>query len=55
MAGSSRLDQIRASMAGNQLSGPPAAAAPELAKGTADSQAKGAATPVAEGDADRAT
>ena len=49
MAGASRLDQIRASMAGNQLSGPPAATAPELSKGTP------AATPVAEGDADRAS
>jgi phage shock protein A len=49
MAGASRLDQIRASMAGNQLSGPPAATAPEL------SQSTPAATPVAEGDADRAT
>ncbi len=35
MAGSSRLDQIRASMAGNQLSTPPAEAAPSLDKGTA--------------------
>ena len=35
MAGSSRLDQIRASMAGNQLAAPPAATAPPLAAGQA--------------------
>ena len=43
-AGTSRLEQIRASMAGNALSAPP------LASGTGSP----AATPVAEGDADRA-
>ena len=40
MAGASRLDQIRNSMAGNQLSAPPSAGAPQLSKGT----------PAAEGD-----
>ena len=40
MAGASRLDQIRNSMAGNQLSAPPSAAPPQLSKGT----------PAAEGD-----
>ena len=34
MAGASRLDQIRASLAGNQLAGPPAGDAPQLSKGT---------------------
>src|SRR5947209_2633168 len=34
MAGSARLDQIRASLAGNQLAAPPAASAPPLAAGT---------------------
>jgi phage shock protein A len=34
MAGSARLDQIRASIAGNQLSAPPAASTPPLATGT---------------------
>ena len=50
MAGHSRLDQIRASMAGNQLSSPPAAATPPLTSGTP------AATPTAtpEADADKA-
>jgi phage shock protein A len=33
MAGSARLDQIRASLAGNQLAPPPAAATPPLASG----------------------
>ena len=46
MAGSSRLEQIRASMAGNQLSAPPTAGSPQLGSG--------AATPVAEGDAEKA-
>jgi len=47
MAGNSRLDQIRASMAGRELaSPPPAAAAPPLASG--------ATTHVAEGDAEKA-
>jgi phage shock protein A len=40
MAGSARLDQIRASLAGNQLAAPPAATTPPLAAG-----------PTAEGDA----
>ena len=34
MAGSARLDQIRASLAGNQLAAPPAATAPPLTEGT---------------------
>ena len=42
MAGSSRLDQIRASMAGNQIAAAPAAAAPPLTSGT----------PAADADAD---
>ena len=50
MAGASRLDQIRASMAGNQLSAPPAASAPPLTSGTATP----AAAPAAEADADKA-
>ena len=43
MAGASRLDQIRASLAGNQLAGPPAAGSPQLSKGTpaADKDAQG--------------
>jgi phage shock protein A len=49
MAGSSRLDQIRASMAGKELSAPPAATAPPLTSGT-----PAAATPIAEADADKA-
>ena len=49
-AGTSRLEQIRASMAGNALSAPPSASAPPLASGTGTP----AASPVAEGDADRA-
>jgi phage shock protein A len=44
MAGSSRLDQIRASMAGKELAAPPPATAPPLASGTP------AATPAAEAD-----
>ena len=46
MAGNSRLEQIRASMAGKELASPPAASAPPLTSGTA--------TPLAEGDADKA-
>ena len=46
MAGASRLDQIRASMAGNELSAPPAASAPPLASGTT--------APAADSDADKA-
>jgi phage shock protein A len=49
MAGASRLDQIRASMAGNQLPGPSAAAKPQLSKGTPSG------APAAEGDTDPAT
>lgn len=52
MAGASRLEQIRASMAGNQLSAPPsgtATPAPPLTSGTSTP-----ATPVAEADADKA-
>lgn len=45
MAGSSRLEQIRASMAGKELSAPPATPAPPLTSGTP------AATPAAEADA----
>ena len=41
MAGSARLDQIRASLSGNRLAAPPAATTPPLAAGT----------PAAEGDA----
>lgn len=51
MAGSSRLDQIRASMAGNQLSAPPAATTPPLTSGPA---ATPTGTPVAEGTTDPA-
>jgi len=51
MAGNSRLDQIRASMAGNQLSAPPSASAPSLSAGPA----AGSAEPVAEADADRSS
>ena len=51
MAGASRLDQIRASMAGNQLSAPPSASAPSLAAGPAAMSAE----PVAEADADRSS
>ena len=47
-AGTSRLEQIRASMAGNALSAPPAASAPPLASGT------GTAAPAAESDAEKA-
>ncbi|CAN5243694.1 PspA/IM30 family protein [soil metagenome] len=50
MAGASRLEQIRASMAGNQLSAPPTAAVPPLTSGTAAP----VATPAAEADADKA-
>ena len=50
LAGTSRLDQIRASMAGNQLSGPTAsgssASLPPLSSGSA--------APAAEGDAEKA-
>ncbi len=49
MAGKSRLDQIRASMAGNQLSAPPTASAPKLTSGT-----PAEATPAAEADAEKA-
>jgi phage shock protein A len=49
-AGTSRLEQIRASMAGNALSSPPSAAAPPLASGTGTA----AASPAAEGDAGKA-
>jgi phage shock protein A len=49
MAGASRLDQIRASMAGNELSSPPTASAPPLASGN-----PATATPAAEADADKA-
>jgi len=42
MAGASRLDQIRASLAGNQLSAPPSSSAPQLSKApTADRDAQG--------------
>jgi phage shock protein A len=51
LAGNSRLDQIRASMAGNQLSAPPSASAPSLAAGPAATSAE----PVAEADADRSS
>ena len=47
-AGTSRLEQIRASMSGGALTAPPSATAPPLTTGTP------AATPVAEGDADKA-
>ena len=43
MAGSSRLDQIRASMAGHQLASPPVAAAPPLAAGTQDASGEASA------------
>ena len=55
-AGVSRLDQIRASM-GGQLAGPPADSTPPLTTGTGASSpplSSGAATPVADGDAERA-
>lgn len=45
MAGSSRLEQIRASMAGKELSAPPTASTPPLTSGTPT------ATPAAEADA----
>ena len=48
MAGQSRLDQIRASMSGNQLAAPPAATAPPLTSGTST------ASPAAEADAEKA-
>ncbi len=51
-AGTSRLEQIRASMAGNALSAPPASTAPPLTSGTPN--ASPAAAPAAEGDAERA-
>ena len=51
MAGQSRLDQIRSSMAGNQLSAPPSASAPSLSAGPV----AGSAEPVAEADADRSS
>jgi phage shock protein A len=46
MAGSARLDQIRASLQGNQLAPPPAVTAPPLASGTpaADGEAAGEKT-----------
>ena len=47
MAGSSRLDQIRASMAGKELAAPPATAAPPLTSGNP------AVTPAAEPEADK--
>ena len=47
-AGTSRLEQIRASMAGNALSAPPAASTPPLTSGT------GTAAPAAESDAEKA-
>ena len=53
MAGSSRLDQIRASMAGNQLSAPPAATTPSLTSGTPT--ANPVATPTADAEADPAS
>lgn len=53
MAGSSRLDQIRASMAGNQLSAPPTATNPPLTTGTPTANPK--ATPSADAEADPAT
>jgi phage shock protein A len=46
MAGTSRLEQIRASMAGKELASPPSEAAPPLGSGTP--------APVAEGDAEKA-
>ena len=49
LAGASRLDQIRASMSGNQLSAPPSASAPSLNAGPSAAPAE----PVAEADADR--
>lgn len=49
MAGQSRLEQIRASMAGNQLSAPPAEKAPPLEAGPSAE-----ATPAAEADAEKA-
>jgi len=53
MAGASRLEQIRASMAGNQLSAPPTSTPPQttppLTSGTSTP-----ATPAAEADADKA-
>ena len=55
-AGVSRLDQIRASM-GGQLAGPPADSTPPLTTGTGAASpplSSGAATPVADGDAERA-
>jgi phage shock protein A len=55
-AGVSRLDQIRASM-GGQLAGPPADSTPPLTTGTGATSpplSSGAATPVADGDAERA-
>jgi phage shock protein A len=57
-AGTSRLEQIRASMAGNALSAPPAASTPPLASGTSNGTAAPAAAsnaaPAAEGDAEKA-
>ena len=54
-AGTSRLEQIRASMAGNALSAPPTAAAPPLASGTGSTPAAGStAANAAEGDAGKA-
>jgi phage shock protein A len=52
MAGASRLDQIRASMSGNQLATPPAASTPPLTSGTPT--ATPAAAQDAEGDAEKA-
>lgn len=49
MAGQSRLEQIRASMSGNQLSAPPAEKAPPLTAGPSAE-----ATPAAESDAEKA-
>jgi phage shock protein A len=48
MAGNSRLDQIRASMAGKELAAPPAAGSPQIAAGTPTATPQ--ATPQAEAD-----
>ena len=53
MAGASRLEQIRASMAGNQLSAPPAAKATPLPSGTAAPAATPAVEAAVEADADK--
>jgi phage shock protein A len=52
MAGASRLDQIRASMSGNQLATPPASPTPPLTSGTPT--ATPTAAQDAEGDAEKA-